>query len=338
MKRTPPAAVVDAAEDGLASSSCPFWRALKTTAVAAGLAVGATATANAAISLRTPPLGNHLGGAFNRYPARRGDIAYTVAGTGSPVLLLHGLFTGNSMAEWANNFAALAQRHTVYAFDFLGWGLSDKLAERYAPTDFVEQVQFFVEDVIGEPCAVIASNQSGVYALEAAQRAPHVFSKFVLVCPASSDDLSEELRPQSELMYTALRVPVLGTALYNAFASRRRLEEFAWHYLYFDKAHITESLMTRYHVTAHQPGAQYAQLSLWAGLLDVDYRAAWSQLQAPALLVWGRNTLLNGLETAPEWLAFQPDARLEVFDEAMLLPHVEHPQKFNDLVLRWLES
>jgi len=295
------------------------------------------AAANAAVAMRTPPLSNRLGGAFNRYAARRGDLAYTMAGSGSPVLLLHGLMAGNSMSEWSQNFDALARHHTVYAFDFLGWGLSDKPAERYAPLDLIEQVQFFAEDVIGQPCAVVAPNQSGVFALEAARRSPHLFSNFVLVCPSLSGDLHDGMSPQSELIYSALRLPVFGTALYNALASRQRIAEFARRYLYFDKEHVTEPLVARYHVAAHQHGAQYALLSLWAGLLDVDYREAWMELEAPALLVWGRNALLNGLETAPEWLALKPDARLEVVDEAMLLPHVEHPQQFNDLVLDWFK-
>ena len=93
-------------------------------------------------------------------------------------------------------------------------------------------------------------------------------------------------------------------------------------HLYFDKTRVTEALVTRYHVAAHQSGSQYGLTWSLGGLLDTDWRASWSGLEAPALLVWGRNALLNGLDTAPEWLALKPEARLNVIDEAMLLPHV----------------
>src|SRR5438093_1529846 len=69
---------------------------LKTIATLAGATLGAIAAINALIAARTPPLSQKLGGTFNRYPARQGDLAYTVKGSGSPVLLLHGLGAGNS--------------------------------------------------------------------------------------------------------------------------------------------------------------------------------------------------------------------------------------------------
>ena len=58
----------------------------------------------------------------------------------------------------------------------------------------------------------------------------------------------------------------------------------------------------------------------------------------PALLVWGRNALLTPVDMAPEWLALLPSAHLEVIDKAMLMPHAEHPEKFDALVVKWLKS
>ncbi|MBV9863875.1 MAG: alpha/beta hydrolase [Abitibacteriaceae bacterium] len=314
------------------------WGALKTVAKITGVALGAMAATNAIISLRTPPLDNELGGTFNRYPTRHGDLAYTVSGTGSPVLLLHGLGAGNSMMEWEHNFRALAQQHTVYALDFIGWGLSDKPDEPCWAEEFIEQVQYFVEDIIAEPCAVIASSQSCAFAVEAARRAPKLIQKLILVCPAEQASAGKAMAfewPQ-EMIYRLLRWPVVGAAFYNFIASRQNIQRFACHQLYFDKSRVDESLVRRYHVAAHQNGSKYGLSWLLGGLLDIDWRESWSRLEIPALLVWGRNAMLNGLDTAPEWLALKPDARLSIIDEAMLLPHVEHPQQFNELVLKCL--
>ena len=44
---------------------------------------------------------------------------------GTPLVLLHGLEPGRSMAEWRGCLDLLADHHTVYALDWLGWGLSD---------------------------------------------------------------------------------------------------------------------------------------------------------------------------------------------------------------------
>lgn len=312
------------------------WGALKTVATVAGVALGALAATNAMISLRTPPLDNELGGTFNRYPTRHGDLAYTVSGTGSPVLLLHGLGAGNSMMEWEHNFRALAQQHTVYALDFIGWGLSDKPDEPCHAEDFIEQVQYFVEDIIAEPCAVVASSQSCAFAVEAAQRIPKLIQKLILVCPAeqASDGKATAFEWPQEIIYRLLRWPIVGAAFYNLIASRKSIQTFASHQLYFDKSLVDEALVRRYHIAAHQNGSKYGLSWLLGGLLDIDWRESWSRLEAPALLVWGRNAMLNGLDTAPEWLALKPDARLSIIDAAMLLPHVEHPQEFNEIVLQ----
>ncbi|HVF10366.1 MAG TPA: alpha/beta fold hydrolase [Abditibacteriaceae bacterium] len=327
------ATVCDASE-----TSCGDWSGLKTAAVLTGAAIGGIAAVNAVIALRTPPLGAALGGVFNRYPSRYGDLAYTVKGSGSPILLLHATSPGGSMAEWRYNFDELARHHTVYAFDFLGWGLSDKPSQSYAAEDLIEQVQYFAEDIVGAPCALVASGPSCAFAIHAAHRTAQHFSRVVLVCPSSSDTPSGEARSQRRIMSALLGVPVLGTALYNFLHSRRRLEAFARQQLYFDKERVDEAVVRRYHVATHQPGARHGAASQGAGLLEVDWSEAWSELKIPALLVWGRNVLLGGLDTAPEWLALKADADLEVIDRAMLLPHVEQAPEFNRVVLDWLSK
>jgi pimeloyl-ACP methyl ester carboxylesterase len=156
---------------------------LKTAASVLGLSLGALAATNALIAARASTPRHELGGVFGRYPWRYGDLAYTVAGTGTPLLLLHGLGAGNSMHEWSENFPLLRENFTTYAFDFLGWGLSDQPGGVVGWEDYVSQVNCFVEDVIGEPCILVASSDACAYAIEAASRVPHLFSSLVLVCP-----------------------------------------------------------------------------------------------------------------------------------------------------------
>lgn len=317
--------------------------ALKLGVLCAGASIAAAAIANAVIAWNTPRAGARLGGGFYRVPLRYGDAAYFVSGRGTPVLLLHDLRPGSSSAEWEENFVALAQHHTVYALDFLGWGLSDKPGHFSRPADYVEQIRHFAEDVIGQKCAVVASGAAGQFALLAAQKTPHLFSQVALICPppgeeatsgneAEEDEEAEAFPEKRNLVYRALSLPIVGQSLTNWLTSRARLERKAQE-LFYDKTRITPGVISRWHVTAHQPGAQNALAAQAAGLLQSEWREAWSQLAVPALLVWGR--LAPDLATAPEWLALHPQARLEVF-EAALLPHVERPDEFNARLLHWL--
>jgi pimeloyl-ACP methyl ester carboxylesterase len=303
-------------------------------------AAGALVLSNALIASRARPPGLRLGGTFARYPFRQGDAAYTVAGSGTPVLLLPGFGAGNSMNEWSENFQALRAHHTVYAMDFLGWGWSDKPHRIASAHDMIEQIVFFLEDIVGAPCALIASSDACAYAIEAARQKPDLVSKLVLVCPpAARDDaptpLHERwLRRLAQSLFTA---PVLGQSLVNALASRQSIRKFSAHHLYFDKARVDEHLIESYYSAAHEDDVKYGLASFLSGALAHDARAAWSEIAQPALLVWGRNARINPLETAPEWLALNPDARLEVIDDAMLLPHQEHAAQFNSIVLNWLK-
>jgi len=331
MKETEIVEIEDNGEDERAGGG--LWMKL---ALGLGATIGVVAATNALIAHRTGPAKLELEGVFARYPARHGDLAYTVSGAGSPVLLLHDPGVGGSMAEWENNFDVLAQHHTVYAFDYLGWGLSDKPAHRYGPEDFIEQIQYFAEDVVAEPCAVLASGRSGAFALEAARRAPQWFTKFILICPATSED--NEIHEVKENLLPLLQAPIAGQSVLNLLTSRARIAERQRQVFFHDENKADDALVDRLYNSAHQPGARHGLAALFTGNLDYDWREAWSQLEKPATIMWGRDALGNGLETAPEWLALSPDARLEVVDDAKLRPHIEQAEKWNELTLEWLKD
>lgn len=324
-------------------SSC-LVRLFKAGFFLAGAAAGAVAAANAVIAWNTPPLGGRLGGGFNRYPARYGDMAYSVAGSGTPLVFLHALRPGNSSAEWEDNFEAFARDYTVYAPDFLGWGLSDKPSHIFTADDYAEQVLHFVQDIAGDsaskPVAVIASGEACTFALMAADQAPELFSKVVLVCPTSTDTYSEgeeKKDARTHPMYRLLSFPVIGTALVNFLTSKPRLDEYAREKLFFDKKQVSDGVISRLHVTSHQPGTTPALAARIANVLGGPWREAWSNLRVPACLAWGRNAGPQGFETAPEWLAMKPDADLEVFDNSLLCPHIEHAEEFNERIGKWLK-
>ncbi len=324
----------------MASSSSPApagGSAFKTALLAAGGALGALSLANALLFRLAPRPSHLLGGAFDRYPARLGDVAFTVRGTGSPILLLHGFGAGNSMIEWADIIEPLAEHHTVYALDFPGWGLSDKPKLSHTAREYIELIGFFLEDIVREPCALVASSGAAPLAIEAAAAKPEAVSKLVLVCPSSSGEKGavDAARVGIE---TLLRVPGLSTALYLSLASHASIDKFTREHLFFDPSRVSAAWLGRFYANAHQLDAPFAVFSFLAGGLDWDARASWSKLEQPALLVWGRNARLSPLDGAPEWMALKPDARLAVIDDAMLLPHAEHPEPWSRLVLDFLGS
>ena len=310
-----------------------------TRAVAFGGAVlGMVAGVNALLAIRAGKPRDELGGVFARYPWRFGDLAYSVTGRGAPLVLVHGLGAGNSMAEWREVFPLLSEHFTVYAFDFSGWGLSDQPQISHQAADYVSQLVNFIEDVVGAPCVVAASADGCNYAIEAATRLPNLVTKLVLTNPTlvlERGNLAEALTKISEKLIAS---PILGATLNNILASSRSIRFFARHQLFYDKSLADDNFVRRHASCAHRSASRLAIAGFLSGRARLDARPFWNVLEQPALLIWGRNSTICGLETAPEWLAAKPDAQLEIIEKAMLLPHCEHPQIWTDRVLDWLRS
>src|SRR5918993_1172454 len=107
---------------------------LRTALLAIGGISGGLALYNRRLE-RGGQLPNRLGGEGRHYRGGGGDLAYSVAGEGEPLLLLHGVYAGASSFEFRKNFQALSESFRVYALDLLGCGMSERPSRRYVPKD-----------------------------------------------------------------------------------------------------------------------------------------------------------------------------------------------------------
>jgi pimeloyl-ACP methyl ester carboxylesterase len=68
---------------------------------------------------------------------------YLKAGSGPPVVLLHG--GASDSRDWLGTMAALADRFTLYAPDLIGFGRSDRKDDGYYLSDFIDFTEEFIE-------------------------------------------------------------------------------------------------------------------------------------------------------------------------------------------------
>jgi pimeloyl-ACP methyl ester carboxylesterase len=104
---------------------------------------------------------------------------YLRAGSGSPVVLLHG---GASDAfDWAETMVALSKSYSLYAPHLIGYGLSEDKSDGYYLSDFVESTLAFIHG-LGLPSQVLVGHSlGGRICLEIALRHPEMVHKLVLV-------------------------------------------------------------------------------------------------------------------------------------------------------------
>ncbi len=85
-------------------------------------------------------------------------MRYLAAGSGEPVLLLHGL--ADSGDTWSRVLPELARRHRVYAPDMLGCGASEKPRISYSPWALATYLRHFL-DAVGADAAHVAGHSLG---------------------------------------------------------------------------------------------------------------------------------------------------------------------------------
>jgi pimeloyl-ACP methyl ester carboxylesterase len=301
--------------------------------------VGALATLNRLIEAGAGEPQSVLDGDQGRYSWALGDIFYTVKGNGAPLVLVHGIYAGASSYEYRQIFDLLARDFRVYAFDLLGFGLSDRPAVVYTSVLFEELIQDFVRQVVGgvdQPVRIIASSLSAAFTVRAAAERPGLFERLVLIQPTGIEELarSGESLPR-RLWRSVLRAPVVGQAIYNVIASRPSIAYFLKSQIYRDPRQVTDTMVQYYYTTAHQPGARFAPASFISGTLNTPVASVYPLLRQPILLCWGKDARFTPLENARAFREANPRAELRVFDCGGL-PQAERPEEFAREVREWL--
>ncbi len=305
-------------------------------ALAVGGFMGGLALLNRRLEGSGKVLANRLGGETRRYRWRGGDLAYTVAGEGKPLLMVHGVYAGASSLEFRKNFEALARSFRVYALDLLGCGMSERPRRRYEPGDITSQIEDFAREEIGGSAHLVASSLSAALVVPAAVRSPRLFKKLVLVCPTGYGTLDRSSGRLGDAVYTLLLAPVIGDTLYHALVSRPGIRYYLKNVAYHDRRLATEGLVEDYYRTGHGPGARYLTAAFVSGKLNFGVADLWSRVPHRTLICWGQEARTAPASEAQRFVGRNPRAERRIFRDAALLPHDERAETFNEEVKAFL--
>ncbi len=308
--------------------------------IGAGAVLGSAAMvvgANAALAATAPALWPTLPGDTKRYSWRDGEISYAVRGSGTPLLLLHGIYATACGYEMRRVFAPFSERYRVYCPDLIGFGLSDRPAITYTPAVFMQMIRDFVQDVIGRSCIVVASSLTAAYVIQLAFDHPGLFRRLVLALPTGLGQLEERTPSATKTAGAALlAAPVIGEALFNALVSKPSLRYFLEKQSYYDTSAVTDEMIAYYHAAGHQKNARFAPAAFVSQQLNWPVRHAFANLTQPVMVVWGANAMIAPLKYAQTFRHTNHYARLEVLDRCGAVPHDECADEFLRRVQPWL--
>ncbi len=207
-----------------------------------------------------------------------GRISYLTDGQGPPLLLLHSL--GVSSDSWSKVIEPLAQGWSVYAWDMMGHGDSDKPPRNFLIEDYARNVTEF-SDRMGLGQILLCGNSVGaLVALEVAVTCPETVKALVLVgCPGWDAWGRIERLMLSALNYDLEGNPLLATK-----------EQLAISY-----THVTPELIEWANRQRSKAGQWMKKTMIAIGLYDVAPKLP--LVRCPTLVVFGSEDLLRVRET-----------------------------------------
>ena len=100
------------------------------------------------------------------------------AGTGSPVVLVHG--GASDSRDWIDTITSLSGRYTFYAPDLIGFGQSDRDNKGYYLSDFSDFLLGLIEELGLERPALVGHSLGGRVCLDAALKGPDRVGRLVI--------------------------------------------------------------------------------------------------------------------------------------------------------------
>jgi pimeloyl-ACP methyl ester carboxylesterase len=264
-----------------------------------------------------------------------GRLRYLRAGTGPPLVLLHGLL-GYSFS-WRFTMPALAPYATVYAPDMLGAGFSDyPPAMDYTMPAHARRLLLFAEVLGLESFDLLGTSHGGAVAMFAAalSRKSRVrVRRLILSGPVNP--WSTHGRRLAPLMGTPL-----GSFVFKHTMGRMRfLQQFWLRRLYGDASRIPPGTLEGYR-------APYRDLERFNYGLQIvrtwnaDLRALETIMpdiaDSPALLLWGtRDVAVSYASAVPLRQVFR-HCRVVAWEGVGHLPYEEVPEPFNRELISFL--
>jgi pimeloyl-ACP methyl ester carboxylesterase len=266
--------------------------------------------------------------------------AFRIAGSGPALLLIHGV--GDKSASWEPVHAKLAQRFTVIAPDLLGHGESDKPRADYSLAAFANGMRDLLAVLGIDRVTVVGHSFGGGVAAQFAYQYPQLVERIVLVSAGGvAKDVSIALRlaamPMGAEALALLRAPgvmpamqlfgrAIGTVLGSTKFGRDAADALSVLEGFKDPRALAAFARTLRSVVDGR--GQYVTMLDRVHLMQ----------SIPVQLIWGEEDPTIPVSHARMAQAAIAGSHLEVFEKSGHVPHHDHPDRFVEVVERFIDS
>jgi pimeloyl-ACP methyl ester carboxylesterase len=255
------------------------------------------------------------------------ETSYLEAGSGEPIIMLHGSGPGvSALANWQHNLPTLSQRFRVLAPDIVGFGATERPDDiTYSLRTWTDHVWAFLDAHDIDKTAIVGNSLGGRVALQMATDRPDRISRMVLMgTPGVGMTLSEGL-----------------VALRGYQPSHDAMRDLLRNYFAVDPTMITDELVSIRYEASIADGAYEAYRAMFfdprhsgseLGITESEARA----ITTPTLLVHGREDKVVPMQVSVTMLGLLPNADLHVFSACGHWTQIERADEFSALVTDYL--
>jgi pimeloyl-ACP methyl ester carboxylesterase len=271
---------------------------------------------------------------FSNVETAAGTLSTIQAGSGDPVVLLHGL--GATKASFLPSVAALAGSHRAIAVDLPGFGDSDKpLWGSYDAPFFARAVSALLDALELGRAHFVGNSLGGRVALELALREPERVGRLVLLAPSLAWLRSRRWAPYLRLVPTQLGLIQPAPRAIVEQIVRRVIPgaDNEWTAVGIDeflRSYLTPQGRAAFYATARKIYLEEARgpHGFWTRV---------ASLQPEALFVWGRRDSVVPIGFARHVREALPRA-LHLELECGHVPQLERPRETHRAMVRFLEE
>ena len=267
----------------------------------------------------------------NGYKTRYWDL-----GTGDiPILLLHGFAL--SCELWSLNIEEVSKSHRVIVLDLWGSGKTDGPPKNIDIELYPEFVFWFLEKLNIKKAKIVGHSMGGMLALKFALNHPEMVDSLILVGTAGF----QRKIPAHFKIFTFPFVGEIMTkpnliglehALYkNSFTKHDYLKVYAKILFEFQLEGNTGKYLL------HMARNALDIFGFKGTLLRKVQRSA-AQIKCPVLLVWGYEDKIQHFKSAFKAKKYMPHAQIEFIEQCGHLPQIEFPEKFNQILLNFIDK
>ncbi len=268
-----------------------------------------------------------------------GKMVYYEAGSGEPMIFLHGIGGGASSWTWNRVAPDFSDSFRVVVPDWVGWGESEHPARFLRFEDYVQSLEVMLEH-LGAKATIVAQSLACGFAAALAERRPELVRRFVFNTPSGGRDFGKDaFGVFARLLITpAAKTPSVNILFYNALFHRRRfISGWLKREGFFDAAEVTGEVVEGFLYSARKANAAFSALPFASGDLRYDFAPYLSRLSVPTSVFWGAHESQVGREVRDRLAAMRQDVPLTLINNAKACPELERPRDVVDVIRQSLD-